>query len=138
MTCIDWIGDSLYKVTGNWQPRHVYRDDGGAVRAITTEPTYQRLVERSFEKVRQAGRGMPAIMIRQLDALAKIMQRSETRDEREFLAGQAAMIARLADASVDEPADLADVRRAYQRVLDSYDSPLSSGRSDPPTRLQAP
>ena len=21
MTCIDWIADSLWKVTGNWQPR---------------------------------------------------------------------------------------------------------------------
>lgn len=119
MTCVDWIGDSLYKVTGNWQPRHVYTDHAGKVRVITTEPTYQRLVERSFEKVRQAGRGMPAIMIRQLDALAKIMQRSEAQDERDFLAGQAAMIERLAVASVDEPADLADVRQAYQAVVDS-------------------
>jgi uncharacterized membrane protein len=117
MTCIDWIGDSLYKVTGNWQPRHVYRDDKGDVRVITTEPTYERLVERSFEKVRQAGRGMPAIMIRQLDALAKIMQRSDSQQERAFLAGQAAMIERLAVATVDEAADLADVRRAYQAVI---------------------
>lgn len=122
MTCIDWIGDSLWKVTGNWQPQHVYCDERGKVRVITTEPTYERLVQRSFEKVRQAGRGMPAIMIRQLDALAKIMQRSENNEERELLASQAAMIERLAVASVDEPADLADVRRAYQAVL----SPLAS------------
>ena len=118
MTCIDWIGDSLFKVTGNWQPRHVYRDRSGRVRVITTEPTYERLVERSFEKVRQAGRGMPAIMIRQLDALAKIMPRAETDADRAFLAEQAAMIERLAAATVDEPSDLADVRRAYQGVLD--------------------
>jgi uncharacterized membrane protein len=118
MTCIDWIGDSLYKVTGNWQPRHVYRDDRGMVRAITTEPTYQRLVERSFEKIRQAARGMPAIMIRQLDALAKIAQRSDDEQERIFLAGQAAMIERLAAATVDEPADLEDVRQAYRAVID--------------------
>ncbi len=118
MTCIDWIGDSLYKVTGNWQPRHVYRDDKGKVRVITTEPTYQRLVERSLEKIRQAGRGMPAIMIRQLDALAKIMQRSDDEQERIFLGGQAAMIERLAAATVDEPADLDDVRRAYRSVID--------------------
>jgi uncharacterized membrane protein len=117
MTCIDWIGDSLYKVTGNWQPRHVYRDDKGEVRVITTEPTYERLVERSFEKVRQAGRGMPAIMIRQLDALAKIMQRSDSPRDQAFLVEQATMIERLAVASVDEPADLADVRRAYQAVI---------------------
>ncbi|HWF81428.1 MAG TPA: DUF2254 domain-containing protein [Streptosporangiaceae bacterium] len=119
MTCVDWIGDSLYKVIGNWEPQHVYCDNRGKVRVITTEPTFERLVQRSFEKVRQAARGMPAIMIRQLDALAKIMQRSQTEDEREFLVGQAAMIERLAVASVDEPADLADVRRAYQGVLDS-------------------
>ena len=89
------------------------------MRVITTEPTYERLVRRSFEKIRQAGRGMPAIMIRQLDALAKIMQRCENDEERELLANQAAMIERLAVASVDEPADLADVRQAYQGVLDS-------------------
>ena len=119
MTCIDWIGDSLCKVMGNWQPRHVYRDAAGRVRVITTEPTYERLVERSFEKVRQAGRGMPAIMIRQLDALTRIMQRTETAAERAFIARQAAMIERLAAATVDEESDLADVRRAYQAVLDA-------------------
>ncbi len=118
MTCVDWIGDSLYKVTGNWQPKHVYREETGKVRVITTEPTYERLVQRSFEKVRQASAGMPAILIRQLDALAKIMQRA-TAPERTFLGDQAAMVMRLAAASVDEPADLADCQRAYQGVLDA-------------------
>jgi uncharacterized membrane protein len=117
MTCIDWIGDSLCKVTGNWQPTHVYCDGAGQVRVITAEPTYQRLVQRSFEKIRQAGRGMPAIMIRQLDALAKIMERTVTHAERQLLLDQAAMIERLASASVDEESDRADVRRAYHGLL---------------------
>jgi uncharacterized membrane protein len=117
ITCIDWIGDSLCKVTGTWSPRHVYCDDAGNVRAITTEPTYERLVQRSFEKIRQAGKGMPAIMIRQLDALAKIMQRAATPADRSLLLGQAAMIERLAMSSVDEESDRADVSLAYQAVL---------------------
>jgi uncharacterized membrane protein len=119
ITCIDWIGDSLCKVTGNWQPRHVFCDEKGQVRVITTEPTYRRLVQRSFEKVRQSGQGMPAIMIRQLDALTRIMQRSQTAADRAFIAEQAAMIERLAARTVHEPADLADVRSAYQAVLDA-------------------
>ena len=86
---------------------------------ITTEPTYERLVQRSFEKIRQAGRGMPAIMIRQLDALAKITERAARPEQRSLLLGQAAMIERLATASVYEQADLADVRRAYQGVIDA-------------------
>jgi len=120
LTCIDWIGDSLCKVTGRWQPTSVYRDQAGVVRLIATQTTYERLVQRAFEKVRQAGRGMPAVMIRQLDALAKIMERAATPDDWEVLLDQAAMIERLSAATVDEESDRADVRRAYQRVLDVH------------------
>jgi len=119
LTCIDWIGDSLCKVTGRWQPTHVYRDGAGAVRVIASQITYDRLVQRAFEKVRQAGRGMPAVMIRQLDALAKIMERAVTPADRQVLLDQAAMIERLSQGTVDEECDRADVRRAYQRVLDA-------------------
>jgi uncharacterized membrane protein len=120
LTCIDWIGDSLCKVTGRWQPTRVYRDAAGTMRLIATQTTYQRLVQRAFEKVRQAGRGMPAVLIRQLDALAKIMERTTSAAEREVLLDQAAMIDRLGKASVDEESDRADIRRAYQQVLDVH------------------
>ena len=120
LTCIDWIGDSLCKVTGRWLPTRVYRDGSGAVRVIATETTWERLVQRAFEKVRQAGRGMPAVMIRQLDALAKIMERAATPDDWDLLLGQAAMIERLSERTVDEESDRGDVRRAYQRVLDVH------------------
>ena len=62
---------------------------------------------------------MPAIMIRQLDALAKITERAVTPDQRRLLLDQAAMIERLATATVDEDSDLDDVRRAFQAVLDA-------------------
>jgi uncharacterized membrane protein len=117
MTCIDWIGDSLCKVTGRWQPTRVYRDASGAVRVIATEVTWERLVQRAFEKVRQAGRGMPAVLIRQLDALARIMERTTVPADRQVLLDQAAMIERLSAGTVDEPADRADISRAYQRVV---------------------
>ena len=117
LTCIDWIGDSLTKVTGRWQPTRIYRDASGAVRVIATEVTWERLVQRAFEKVRQAGRGMPAVLIRQLDALARIMERTTVPQDRQVLLDQAAMIERLSAGSVDEPSDRADISRAYQRVV---------------------
>jgi uncharacterized membrane protein len=119
LTCIDWIGDSLCKVTGRWQPTRVYRDGAGTVRVIASQITYERLVQRAFEKVRQAGRGMPAVMIRQLDALTKIMERAAAPEDRQVLLDQAAMIERLSQGTVDEDADRADVCRAHQRVLDT-------------------
>ena len=128
LTCIDWIGDSLCKVTGKWLPTRVYRDPRGAVRVIATETTWERLVQRAFEKVRQAARGMPAVMIRQLDALAKIMERTTTAEERQILLDQAAMIERLSAATVDEPADRADISRAYQEVVSTGHALAIAGR----------
>jgi uncharacterized membrane protein len=126
LTCIDWIGDSLYKVTGRWQPTRVYRDSDGMVRVIATETTYARLVSRGFEKVRQAGRGMPAVLIRQLDALARIMERTTTSADRRVLLDQADMIERLSERSVDEPADRADIDRAYQAVLFAHEQVVAA------------
>ncbi len=117
LTCIDWIGDSLCKVTGRWHPTRVYRDAAGVVRLVTTETTYERLVQRAFEKIRQAGRGMPAVMIRQFDALAKIMERTTATEDRQLLLDQAAMIERLSLSTVDEESDRADIQRACQAML---------------------
>ena len=71
LTCIDWLGESLCKVTTEWRPLRVHRDSHGYVRVITAHVSYARLIERAFEKIRQAGRGMPAVLIRQLDALVQ-------------------------------------------------------------------
>ena len=61
---------------------------------------------------------MPALLIRQLDALARIMERTTVPQDRQVLLDQAAMIERLSAGTVDEPGDRADVSRAYQRVVE--------------------
>jgi uncharacterized membrane protein len=116
LTCIDWLGDSLCKVTKRWRPIYVHRDANGYVRVITAHVSYERLVERAFEKIRQAGRGMPAVLIRQLEALTKIMADTTTSEQRELLLEQAAMIYRASEESVPEPLDRADVKRQYDAL----------------------
>ena len=117
LTCIDWLGDSLCKITARWQPLRVHRDSHGYVRVITAHVSYERLVERSFDKIRQAGRGMPAVLIRQLEALTKIVDQTADAGRRELLLAQAAMVLRAGDESVSEPADRGDVQQAHERVL---------------------
>ena len=116
LTCIDWLADSLCKIATVWRPAGVHRDRAGTIRVITDQVSYDRLVQRAFEKIRQAGVGMPAVMIRQLDALAKIMEQSDDRQSRVLL-DQAAMIQRANVASVPEEADRADVERRYETLL---------------------
>jgi uncharacterized membrane protein len=117
MTCIDWLGESLCRVSTRWHPTRVHRDSHGYIRVITSHVSYRRLVERAFEKIRQASRGMPAVMIRQLEALTKIMDHATTAERRELLLEQAAMILRICEESVPEPADRADVLREYDEVV---------------------
>jgi len=116
LTCIDWLGDGLCKITSRWRPGGVHRDSHGYVRLITADVSYSSLVERAFEKIRQASRGMPAVMIRQLDALTKIVPHATTPVQLQLLMEQADAILRACHESVHEPRDVADVEREYQAV----------------------
>ena len=117
LTCIDWLGESLYRIAADWDPDPVCRDDDGLIRLIIVPISYDRLVERAHEKIRQASSGMPAVMIRQLAALTKISQATEHAGRRAALLRQAEMIHRLCQETVREPRDRADVDRRYQALL---------------------
>jgi uncharacterized membrane protein len=117
LTCIDWLGESLCKIAAEWSPTQIHRDQAGHVRLISAAIGYQRIVERAYEKIRQASRGMPAVMIRQLDALEKVMEYTTTSAQRDVLIEQARRIQTANSESVPEPADRADVSRSYEAVL---------------------
>ena len=117
LTCIDWLGENLCKIATGWHPARVHRDAKGFVRVISAEPTYDRLVQRSFEKIRQSSLGAPAVMIRMLEALLRIMAETTSDGQRRALLDQAAMIDRASERSVPEAADRADIRRRYEAIL---------------------
>jgi uncharacterized membrane protein len=122
MTCIDWLGDSLCTIAVGWHPHAYHRDGNGDIRLITVPVSYERLVQRSFEKVREAAGGMPAVLIRQLEALLRIMAVAPA-SRCQVLLDQADMIQRLNLRTVPEVADQADVTVRYDALLK-----LSAGR----------
>ncbi|MBR7837486.1 DUF2254 domain-containing protein [Actinospica durhamensis] len=120
LTCIDWLGESLCRIARDWDPDPIRRDERGVVRLISAPISYERLIQRAFEKIRQASAGMPAVLIRQLDAIT-LISRSTHRPERlPVLLAQAEMIHRLAVESVAEPADLADINTVYRELLELH------------------
>ena len=142
LTCIDWLGGSLCKIAVEWHPDTYHRDRGGQIRLITAPVSYERLVQRSFEKIRQAAGGMPAVLIRQLDALSKIMAVAPAGRTRVLL-DQAAMIQRVNLRTVPEEADRADVTTRYEAVLEAAGAAAGAdgagagegaGRGDGPAR----
>jgi uncharacterized membrane protein len=129
LACIDWLGDAMCKIADRWQPDAVTRDATGRVRVISVNIDFRRLLERAHEKIRQASRGMPAVMIRQLDALAKVMAHAATEHQREVLLRQAEMILRASEESVPEEADRGDVRERYAVVLSAAEAVASLSES---------
>ena len=121
MTCIDWLGDCLCRISRTWHPEPVRRDDSGHIRVIANQAHFDRLVARAFEKIRQAADGMPAVMIRQLDAVAKIVEQTPDAERRRVLRNQADMIQRANIRTVPELADQADVTARYDAVVAMLD-----------------
>jgi uncharacterized membrane protein len=117
LACIDWLAAGLCQLAGRWRPNAVHRDATGAVRVVMVTISFGRLAERAHEKIRQASAGMPAVMIRQLDGLSKVVSYTTSARQREVLLEQAEMIRRLSEETVSEPADRADVERRYEAVV---------------------
>jgi uncharacterized membrane protein len=116
LTCIDWLGDALSKIAVDWHPDAYQRDANGVIRLISAPVSYERLVQRSFEKIREASEGMPAVLIRQLDALTTIMEVAP-KDRARVLLEQGAMIQRINERSVPEESDRDDVTVRYDALL---------------------
>jgi uncharacterized membrane protein len=75
------------------------------------------MVNRAFDKIRQAGRGMPAVAIRQVDGLARVMEYAGDPAHRAVLVRQAEMIVRAVDEAVPEAEDRTLVHARHADLL---------------------
>ncbi len=117
LTCIDWLSAGLSRVSSRTLAEGVYRDREGRIRLIETDPSYDRMVNRAFDKVRQAARGMPAVIIRMIDALSTIADETNSPERRRFLLSQGEAILRSAEESVSEPNDRNVIEARYRRLV---------------------
>jgi uncharacterized membrane protein len=121
LTCIDWLADGLCTASERPLFDGVHRDGDGAIRVIELGPSYPRMVNRAYDKIRQAGAEMPAVAIRLLESLAKVLAYTRSDAQRATLLRQADMIWRASQAADADTEDVDEIRRRYERL-----------RADPP------
>jgi len=152
LTCIDWLSAGLSRVSGRALTEGVYLDREGRIRLIEADPSYPRMVNRAFDKIRQAAGGMPAVIIRMLSALLTIVDETVNIEQRRVLLVQADAIWRVAQSTITEPKDSADIEAFYRRLVGRVDaiespplahpaygsSPLARGRSEAAATALAP
>ena len=117
LTCIDWLSAGLSSVSKRTLVEGVYRGHEGQIRLIESDPSYARMVNRAFDKIRQAAPGMPAVLIRLIDALAIIGSETASPEQRRVLLRQGEAILRSAERSVLEPNDQEDLHSRYDRLI---------------------
>jgi len=122
LTCIDWLCAGLSRISGRTLEEGVYRDRFGRVRLIESDPSYYRMVNRAFDKVRQSSRGMPAVLIRLLDSINAVMGETTSAEQRRILARQADMILRISEESVPDPNDREDIAGRYRRAVARFEA----------------
>ncbi len=122
LTCMDWISAGLSEISTRILAKGVYRGQSGKVRLIESDPSYSRMVNRAFDKIRQSADGMPAVIIRMIDSLSVILQNTSSASQRDILLRQAQMTMRLAEDTVPEANDLDDIRQRFERLTEISDA----------------
>jgi uncharacterized membrane protein len=118
LTCIDWISAGLSEISARILVKGVYRGQSGKVRLIEFDPSYGRMVNRAFDKIRQSAGGMPAVIIRMIDAITVIVQNTSSASQRVVLLRQAEMIMRVAEDTVPEANDLDEIGHRFERLVE--------------------
>jgi uncharacterized membrane protein len=131
LTCIDWLTAGLSRVSSRTLAEGVYRDDFGRVRLIEPDPSYARMVNRAYDKVRQAAHGMPAVLIRMMDSLRYVAEETTSDEQRRILMRQAEMILLSVEESVGDPNDCEDIRIRYRRLLTTIEVAPGPGTDSP-------
>jgi uncharacterized membrane protein len=129
VACVDWLADALLALAekppleGNWY------DTTGELRVWMPPVRLERLVKLAFDQIRQASATTPAVLIRQLDVIRRLVPRMP-EPARRALADQADAIRETATALV--ALDRRDLEAAWQRAsaaLTDSGHPVSTGTS---------
>jgi uncharacterized membrane protein len=119
LTCLDWLSEGLCRLSQRELTNDVFRDEEGRIRLVSAGWSYERMISRAFDKIRQAAVGMPAVFIRMLDSISVVANSTTSQSQREALLDHAQMIMRSAESSVGEANDLNDIRARFDRAMAS-------------------
>ncbi len=116
INCIDFLGAILARLAQR-SIESPYRSDGGQVRVVTRGPTFPGLLGEAFDQIRQNAEGNVAVLVRLLQVLDMLVERTADDQRRRALRLQADVIGETAARSVPAALDLATIEAAHGRVV---------------------
>jgi uncharacterized membrane protein len=116
VACVDWIGDAL--LVASEAPPHDSRwfDRNGKLRLSVRPVRLERLARLAFDQIRQASTDNPAVLIRMLSTIQRVLPRVPTAAAREALCQEADAIRDVAATGVVSELDRRDVEAVWRQV----------------------
>ena len=112
--CVDWISNGLIVLADAGLGDGCWYDIHGAMRLHMPPLRLERVVKTAYDQIRQAASDNPAVLIRMLDAFARIAPRMRNEPARIALLAQADAIREVASTRVLAAIDRADVEAAWR------------------------
>ncbi|MEW5928601.1 MAG: DUF2254 domain-containing protein [Gemmatimonadota bacterium] len=128
--CVDRLGAALARVAERPDAPGTHRDGAGAVRVLAEPAGFERLAEAAFSPVRQYAGGSEVVLLRLLDALARIARHARGEDRREAVRAHAARVLAAAGRHLEHAADraaAAERHRAVEEALREGAGPAPAG-----------
>ena len=122
MSCIDRLGAALIHLAQKSIPPSYRYDERGKLRLITSSFSFEGVLDRSFNQIRQAAVSDVAVTIRLLETLATIAGIVERPERKQAIRRQGDMIKRAGDRFISEKLDQKDVLERYRSLKQILDA----------------
>jgi uncharacterized membrane protein len=116
INCVDFLGAILARLAQR-SIETPYRSDGGQVRVVTRGPTFPGLLGEAFDQIRQNAEGNVAVLVRLLQVLEILVERTADDQRRQALRLHADVIGETAARSIPAALDLATIEAAHEQVV---------------------
>jgi uncharacterized membrane protein len=113
MAVIDRLRGGLARLARRTLPPAVLTDREGAARVFRKVTNFPGAVDAAFNQIRQAASGNPSVLIHMLKAIEALAEHCRTQEQFQAFLRHAELAVSSACRNVDDPADLADVEKAY-------------------------
>ncbi len=123
---MDSLGAALARVAERPGAPGVHRDGEGAARVLADPVSFERLAEAAFFPIRQYAGGSQVVLLRLLDALARIARHVRGEDRRDTVRDHGARVLATAERHLEHSADRAAVAERHRAVEEAL-----RGSADP-------
>jgi uncharacterized membrane protein len=121
LSVLDRLGTALCDIVPLHLPTGVVKRDGEVV-VVVPSIDYEGLAATMFNMIRQNAPGNPAVLIRLLQLLSAVARVEREPRRLDVLQKHAALVLEDAERGISNSADIADVRRTYERFEDTRNS----------------